>query len=46
MDLNKGKLYYFDSYGEEIPEQIEKFADNVIKQANGMRRNNFINYYK
>ena len=44
MDLNKGKLYYFDSYGEEIPKQIEKFADNVIKQANSMGRNNFKKY--
>ena len=44
MDLNKGKLYYFDSYGEEIPGQIEKFADNVIKQANSMKRNNFKKY--
>ena len=44
MDLDKGKLYYFDSYGEEIPEQIDKFADNVIKQANSMGRNNFKKY--
>ena len=41
MDLVKGKLYYFDSYGEEIPEQIEKFANNVIKQANGLNKRNY-----
>ena len=41
MDLVKGKLYYFDSYGEEIPEQIEKFSNNVIKQANGLNKRNY-----
>ena len=41
MDLNKGKLYYFDSYGEKIPEQIEKFADGIIKQANSIGKKNF-----
>ena len=41
MDLKKGKIYYFDSYGEEIPSQIDKFSDNVIKQANSIGRNNF-----
>ena len=41
MDLNKGKLYYFDSYGEKIPRQIEKFADGIIKQANSIGKRNF-----
>ena len=44
MDLNKGKIYYFDSYGEKIPGQIDKFADTVIKQANSMGRNKFKKY--
>ena len=41
MDLNKGKLYYFDSYGEKIPEQIERFSNGIIKQANSIGKRNF-----
>jgi len=33
IDTYKGKIYYFDSYGEEIPKQIKKFIHTVEKQS-------------
>ena len=33
IDTDKKKIYYLDSYGEEIPSKINKFSNKVIKQA-------------
>ena len=33
IDGEKKKIYYFDSYGDEIPEEIEKFSSEVSRQS-------------
>jgi hypothetical protein len=39
INLKKQKLYYFDSYGEKIPRNINKFVKMVIKQAKNLNEN-------
>ena len=34
INVKKKLIFYFDSAGEAIPEQIKKFVDNVIVQGN------------
>lgn len=34
INVKKKLIFYFDSAGEPIPEQIKKFVDNVIVQGN------------
>ena len=33
IDIDRGGVYYFDSYGDRISPQINKFGKEVIKQA-------------
>ena len=33
IDLKKRKIFYFDSYGDDIPARIRKFCENVVKQG-------------
>jgi hypothetical protein len=39
INLKKQEIYYFDSYGEEIPRRINKFVKMVIKQAKNLNEN-------
>ena len=34
INIKKGTIFYFDSAGEPIPQQIKKFVDSVIEQGN------------
>ncbi|GAI07732.1 unnamed protein product, partial [marine sediment metagenome] len=36
IDIPKEKIYYFDSYGDDIPKQIHKFAKIVKQQGAGI----------
>jgi hypothetical protein len=36
IDIPKEKIYYFDSYGDDIPKQIHKFAKTVKQQGAGI----------
>lgn len=36
MDLNKKKVYYFDSYGTEAPEEVKKLVDRIQEQGREM----------
>ena len=33
IDCLKRKIYYFDSYGDDIPEQINKFSEEIKQQS-------------
>ena len=33
IDIRKKEIYYFDSYGEETPKEVTKFAERIIKQS-------------
>lgn len=33
MDLNKKKVYYFDSYGTQPPDEVKKLVDRIIEQG-------------
>lgn len=33
LNLKKGKIFYFDSAGDEIPPQLQKFVDMVTEQG-------------
>ena len=44
VDLKKNKIYYFDSYGEEPPEEVDVLAERLKKQ--GLENNNKIQYEK
>lgn len=39
IDLVKHKLYYFDSYGDNIPNQIKKFCNNIVEQGRQIGEN-------
>ena len=45
INTNKKNIYYFDSYGEPIPLNINKLVKNIQKQAknNGIKYNYFYN---
>jgi hypothetical protein len=34
INIKKGEIFYFDSAGSDIPQQINKFVNNVISQGN------------
>jgi hypothetical protein len=36
MDLNKKKVYYFDSYGTEPPDEVKKLVDRIQEQGREM----------
>ncbi len=38
IDLHKNEIYYFDSYGDRIPKQINKFAKKVQSQGKKLNR--------
>ena len=42
VDLKKNKIYYFDSYGEEPPKEVDVLAERLKQQ--GMENNNTIHY--
>ena len=33
IDATKKKIYYFDSYGDDIPDQIDKFSEEIKSQS-------------
>lgn len=33
IDINKEEIYYFDSYGDDIPKQLLKLCENVKEQS-------------
>jgi len=37
LDLVKHKIYYFDSYGDDIPDNILKFCETVVIQGSNFR---------
>lgn len=37
MDLKKHKIYYFDSYGDNMPKRILKFCENVKRQGSNFK---------
>lgn len=39
INIGKEEIYYFDSVGEEPPQQIKKFIKEVIKQGNKLHMN-------
>lgn len=41
IHTKKKKIYYMDSYGEEIPKGINKFAEKVKKQAISQKLGNY-----
>ena len=41
INIKKKKIYYFDSYGENIPGRINKFANKVKSQANSLNMGKF-----
>lgn len=36
MDLNKKKVYYFDSYGTQPPDEVKKLVDRIQEQGREM----------
>lgn len=34
VDTNKKEIYFFDSYGDDIPDQLMKFCETVKEQSN------------
>ena len=34
IDIGKGEIYFFDSYGDNIPKQLLKFCEDVKQQSN------------
>lgn len=46
IDIPKEKIYYFDSYGDDIPKQILKFAKDVKQQGAGLNMDFDININK
>lgn len=41
INIKKSMIYYLDSYGEEIPGQINKFVNKIKKQANALNLKKF-----
>jgi len=39
IDMKKQKIYFFDSYGDDIPEELIKFSNNVKQQGAGANMN-------
>lgn len=44
INIKKGTIFYFDSAGDDIPDQIMKFVNNVIEQ--GKKNNIFFTFDK
>lgn len=38
INIKKGDIFYFDSAGDDIPPQIEKFAKNVTEQGHNLKK--------
>jgi hypothetical protein len=38
INVKKKEIYYFDSAGDDIPEQINKFANTIIKQGQHLKK--------
>lgn len=38
INIRKGKIFYFDSAGAQVPEQIMKFVNMVIEQGNKLKK--------
>lgn len=38
INVKKGEIFYFDSAGDDIPKQIEKFAKNIIEQGHNLKK--------
>lgn len=43
INLNNGGIYYFDSYGEAPPKQVEVLMERVRKMGNGLLHSQLIN---
>ena len=41
INTKKNKIYYMDSYGEDIPKKINEFSEKVIKQAVSQKLGNY-----
>lgn len=39
INIKKGEIFYFDSAGSDIPQQIKKLVDNIISQGNNNSNN-------
>ena len=37
INIKKGTIFFFDSAGDKIPNQIMKFVDNIIEQGHNLR---------
>jgi hypothetical protein len=44
INIKAKQIFYFDSAGEKIPEQIEKFVNTVIEQGKSLPRSKHINF--
>jgi hypothetical protein len=38
INIKNGKIFFFDSAGDEIPDQIMKFVNNVIEQGHSLNK--------
>jgi hypothetical protein len=39
INIKKGEIFFFDSAGNKIPNQIMKFVNNVIEQGHSLQKN-------
>ena len=46
LDLNKKRVYYFDSYGTAPPSEVEKLVDRIIEQGKELKMNIKYEYNK
>jgi len=44
INIRKGTIFYFDSAGEKIPQQIEKFVKTVMEQGRSLSGSKKINF--
>jgi hypothetical protein len=38
INIKKGEIFYFDSAGSDIPHQIQKLVNNIIRQGNNSKQ--------
>jgi hypothetical protein len=38
INIKKGEIFYFDSAGSDIPQQIQKLVNNIISQGNNLNK--------
>jgi hypothetical protein len=38
INIKNGKIFFFDSAGDEIPDQIMKFVNNIIEQGHSLNK--------